>query len=136
MWGSRLTVGFLRVGAQSVVVPVEREEGGQLHPAVAELLVAVAVETTGVDAEHGDAEETERQGLRDTEVHVRPLGVTGSKISGASYEGPDNYLLITTPMTSPFSGSCESGAANNERPLSRENIEQALIRRVQNLVTE
>lgn len=41
------------------MVPVEGEESGELHPAVTEFLVGVPVETTGVDAEEGDAEEGE-----------------------------------------------------------------------------
>ena len=52
-------VGFLRDGGQGVVVAVEGEEGGELHPAVAELFVGVAIEAAGVDAEHGNAEKAE-----------------------------------------------------------------------------
>ena len=37
-------VGFLRRRRQRVVVAVEGEEGAELHPAVAQLFVAVAVE--------------------------------------------------------------------------------------------
>jgi len=40
----RLTVCFLRIGRQYVVVPVEWEKGRELHPPVTKLLVRVAVE--------------------------------------------------------------------------------------------
>lgn len=52
-------VRLLRVGGQRVVVAVEREEGAQLHPPIAELFVAVAVEPARVDAEHGNAKQAE-----------------------------------------------------------------------------
>lgn len=58
----------MRDSTEDIVVAVEWEESGQLHPAVAELLVSVSVEATGIDAEHGDAEDGEVQSLRDREV--------------------------------------------------------------------
>lgn len=51
-----LTVRLLRVRGKGVVIAVEGEESAELHPAVAELFVAVAVEAAGVDAEHWYAE--------------------------------------------------------------------------------
>ena len=63
-------IGFLAVGAEGVMVAVEGEKSGELHPAVTELFVGVVVEAAGVDAEHGDAEEGEGEGLRDGEEHV------------------------------------------------------------------
>ena len=47
------------------MVAVEWEEGGELHPTVAKLFIAVAIETTSVDAEHGDTEEGEGERLWD-----------------------------------------------------------------------
>lgn len=55
----RPDICFLRVGGESIVIPIEGEEGRELHPAVAELFVSVAIEAAGVNAEHRDAEETE-----------------------------------------------------------------------------
>ena len=34
-----------------IVVPIERKERGQLHPSIAELFIAVSVESTGIDSE-------------------------------------------------------------------------------------
>ena len=53
-------VGFLWVSSQGIVVPIEGKEGGELHPAIAEFFIRVAVEPTGINAEHWDPEETER----------------------------------------------------------------------------
>lgn len=40
-------IGFLREGAEGVVVAVEGEEGAELHPARAKLVVCVSVKATG-----------------------------------------------------------------------------------------
>lgn len=75
-------VRLLERALEHVVVAVEGEEGRQLHPARAELQVGVAREPARVDAEHGDAEERERERLRDREVHVGPERVVVSPIVG------------------------------------------------------
>ena len=48
-----LTEGFLAECGDDVVIAVEREEGAQLHPAVAEFFVGVTVEAACVNTEHG-----------------------------------------------------------------------------------
>lgn len=57
-------ISFLGDCGEGVVVAVEGEEGAELHPAVTEFFVRVAVEAAGVDAEHWDAEKGEAQSLR------------------------------------------------------------------------
>jgi hypothetical protein len=50
-------VGLLADGGPDIVIAVEGEESGELHPAVAKLGVAVPTKATCVNAEHGNAEE-------------------------------------------------------------------------------
>lgn len=104
---------------QGVVVAVEGEEGGELHPAVAELFVRVALEATGVDAEHGDAEEGEGEGLRDGEEHVC-----------------EQRGVVAAPVTGPFPGAGEGRATDDERPFARNSSKESLVGRVEDLVAK
>ena len=52
------------------MISVEREEGRQLHPAIAELFIGIAIEAAGVDAKHGNAKEREGEGLGNGKHHV------------------------------------------------------------------
>lgn len=101
-------VGFLRETFDDVVVAVEGEECGHLHPAVAEFFVRVAAEAARVDAEHGDAEEGEGEGLGDGEEHVGPFGV-----------------VVAAPVRGPFAGAGEGRAAQDEGAFLGEDIEEA-----------
>ena len=101
------------------MVSVEGEECGELHPAIAEFFVCVAVEATGVDAEHGDSEEGEGEGLWDGEEHVGP-----------------KRGVVSTPVASPFSRSGKGGAADDEGTFGWEDVQEGMIGCVENLVTE
>ena len=101
------------------MVSVEWEEGGQLHPPVAQFFVCVAVETACVDTEHGDSTEREGERLRDREEHVRP-----------------ERSIISSPVTSPFSRSGKSGSCNDEWAFGWEDVEDSMIRGVDNLMSE
>ncbi len=112
-------VCFLRVCRQHVVVAVEREEGAQLHPAVTQFFVAVAIKPARVDAEHGDPKETEAQSLRDREVHVVELG-----------------FVVAAPMPchGPRAGECR--AADDEGPFRWSGRQERSVCRLQDLMAE
>lgn len=112
-------VRLLAVRAEGVVVAVEGEEGAQLHPAVAELFVGVAVEAAGVDAEHGDAEEGEGEGLRDAEEHVVPFAG-----------------VVAAPVAGDGAGAGEGGAADDEGAFGGVDGEEALVGVLEDLVAE
>ena len=112
-------VGFLRVGGEGVVVAVEREKSRELHPAVAEFLVRIAVEPAGIHAEHGDPEEGEGERLRDGEVHVRPEGG-----------------VVAAPVARPLPAPCESGAADDEGSDVGDGGEEGVVGGVEDLVAE
>lgn len=112
-------VSFLRESGEGVVVAVKGEEGAELHPAVAELLVRVAVEAAGVGAEHGDAKEREAKGLRDGEEHVGP-----------------EAGVVAAPVAGPFAGAEEGGAPDDEGSLSWYGGKQGVVGCVENLVAE
>lgn len=112
-------VGFLVDGVEIVVVAVEGEESGELHPPVTEFLVRVPLETAGIDAEHGDAEEGEGEGLRDGEEHVRPEGE-----------------VIAAPVAGQGTGAGEGGAADNEGAFCGEDGEEGVVGCVEDLVAE
>lgn len=112
-------VGLLRVGRQGVVVAVKGEEGAELHPPVAQLLVAVAVEAARVDAEHGDAEQAETQGLRDGKVHVVELG-----------------HVVAAPVPRHRAGPGERRPADDERALARPGGQETGVRGPEDLVAE
>ncbi len=88
------------------MVSVEGEEGGELHPAIAEFFVGVPVKAARVDAEHGYAEEGEREGLRDREEHVGPAGV-----------------IVSTPVAGKHPTTCECGASNYKGSFAREDAQ-------------
>lgn len=116
---ARPDVSFLRDSFDDVVIPVKGEECAELHPAVAEFLVGVAVEAAGIDAKHGDAEEGKGEGLRDGEEHV---GEEGG--------------VVATPVTGPYAAACESGAADDEGSFSWDGFQKGLVGSVQDLVAE
>lgn len=66
-------IGFLRIGGKDVVVAVKGEECRELHPSIAELHVGISVETAGICAEHRDAEDSERESLRNGKKHRVPF---------------------------------------------------------------
>ena len=61
-------VRFLRDSTLDIMVPVERRERAQLHPAIAQLLVRVAVEPTRIRANHRNLEELELEHTLDVVV--------------------------------------------------------------------
>ena len=72
-------VRLLRDCSEHVVVPIERHERAELHPAVAQLFVSVIVEPTRVRADHWDLEELELEHALDIVVQICPSGVIISK---------------------------------------------------------
>ena len=87
------------------MVSVEGEEGGELHPAIAEFFVGVAIEATSVDAEHGDSEEGEGERLWYGEKHP----------------GPER-VIVASPVACPYSGTCKGRASDDEGSLGGENF--------------
>lgn len=77
------SVGFLADSTKDVVVSVEREEGAQLHPAVAQLHISIIGKSTSVRSEHWDTQKGHGKGLRDGKDHTGPVGP-----------------IVTTPMAS------------------------------------
>lgn len=112
-------VGFLADRIEVVMITVEREESGELHPAVTQFLVRVPLETAGIDAEHGDAEEGEGEGLRDGEEHVRPEGE-----------------VIAAPVAGEGARAGEGGAADDEGAFCGEDGEEGVVCCVEDLVAE
>lgn len=115
----RPDICFLRVGGESIVIPIEGEKGRELHPAIAELFVSVSVEAAGVNAEHRDAEKTECQGLRNAEEHVC-----------------EEACVIAAPVTSPFTGARERRASNNKGPFAGDSRHKSVVCGVEDLVAK
>ena len=44
--------------------------------------------------------------------------------------------IIASPVTSPFASPCERGPPNNERPFPGKDLEEGLVGRIEDLVTE
>lgn len=61
-------IWFLRDRIDLVVVAVEGEESGELHPPVTELFRSVVRKPTRINTEHGYAVQSKREGLWDGEV--------------------------------------------------------------------
>jgi len=55
------------------VIPVEGEEGTELHPTITQFFVGVAVETASVYSKHWYPEQGERQGLWDGKEHIKKV---------------------------------------------------------------
>jgi hypothetical protein len=88
------------------VIPVEGKEGRELHPAIAEFFVSIAVETACVDTKHGNAKEREGKRLWDGEKHVQPL-----------------RGIIATPMASPHTTPWKGRSPDDEWSFIREDIQ-------------
>ena len=56
-----------------IVVSIEWRECRQLHPAVAQLLICIAIETTRVRPNEGDLEDLKLKDALNTEVHIPPF---------------------------------------------------------------
>ena len=79
------------------MVPVERQERAELHPAIAQLLVRVVVEPARVRADHGHLEELELEHALDAVAHVRPLGP-----------------VVAQPVAGPLARARERGARDDD----------------------
>ena len=84
-----------------VVVPIERHECRQLHPAVAKLLIRVVIESACICADEGDLEDLKLEDSLNVEVHVLPLAV-----------------VVAQPVTRPFAGAGKRRTTDDERSLA------------------
>ena len=106
-------IRLLRKRASDIMVPVEGQERGELHPPVAQLLVRVSLEPARVRADERDLVQLELQHPLDAEVHVLPLA-----------------YVVPKPVPRPFARAGERGATDHERPLPGVDVEQRAVRRL------
>ena len=90
------------------MITVEGHERRQLHPAVAELFVRVALEPTRVRSDERDLIELELKNTLDAEIHVLPFA-----------------NVVSEPVTGPFPRARERGAADHKRSLAWVDLEQS-----------
>ena len=86
------------------MITVEWHEGRELHPAVAQFLVSIAIEATGISADERNLEYLELQNALNVEVHVLPFAV-----------------VVAQPVSCPLAGASESRTTDHEGPLARIN---------------
>ena len=81
-------------------------------------MVSKRVDLPGINAEHGDAEKREGEGLWNGEVHVVPL-----------------RCVVASPVGGPFARADECGTAEEEGSLAWENGKKTLVGSVEDLMT-
>ena len=75
--------------------------------------------TAGINSKHGNAKQRKIQRLANTKVHISKKA-----------------RIVASPVSGNLSATSKGTPADNEWPLARENFQQALVRRIKDLVPE